>query len=312
MKPVLTSPHPILLPFLRAVFRPLLWTRNAFGYCRSLGFANPDLAREGLGKMNERWKRKTAVVLSSPDNQHIPRVPDAGVVENGLITMHNGIRVGARSYYGDGYLNLLSQNKGVHEPQEERAFADVLKLIRPGAAMLELGAYWGFYSLWFAQEVPSARCFLVEPDYACMQSGVGNFRRRGVQGSFRQAYVGAYAGLANDGTDIINVDSYCAKQGLDHLEILHADIQGAEVAMLAGAATMLSNRRIDYVFISTHSNDLHQGCIDALNAQGYRILASANIDDTYSGDGLIVARGPHVDGPDKLEISLRSRHTAAS
>lgn len=312
MKSFFSPPtRPAVLMLLRMLLSPVRWTRNAYGYCRSLGFANPNLARQGLGKVNERWKKKIEVVTASPDNQHIPRVAEAGNIEDGLITMHNGIKVGARSYYGDGYLNLLSQNKGVHEPQEERAFAEVLTRIKPGAVMLELGAYWGFYSLWFAKEVPSASCFLVEPDYACMQSGVSNFRRREVRGDFHQAYVGAAPGLASDGTEIISIDSYCASKGISRLQILHADIQGAELSMLAGAARMLSGRLIDYVFISTHSNELHSGCVASLEAQGYKILASADLNDTYSGDGLIVACGPHVDGPDRLEISLRSSASTA-
>jgi hypothetical protein len=298
-----------VIPLKRALLRPVLWARNLCGYWRSRGFSDPGLAKQNLGKINERWRKKIETVTASPDNQHIPRVSDAGCLEAGLLTMHNGIKVGARGYYGDGYLNLLAANKGVHEPQEERAFAEVLKLLPSSATMLELGSYWAFYSLWFAKEVHTPCCHMVEPNYACLLSGKENFRRQGLVGQFTQAYIADQMNVASDGTDVISVDGYCAKHGIDRLEILHSDIQGAEVAMLAGARRMLSSQKVDYVFISTHSNVLHHECITALEAQAYVILASADIDDTYSGDGLIVAKGPHIENPHVIEISHRSRRS---
>ena len=39
---------------------------------------------------------------------------------------------------------------------------------------------------------------------------------------------------------------------------------------------------------------------------GYQLLASSDLNDSYSGDGLIVAKGPHIAQPDLLEISHRS------
>lgn len=311
----MSTPRPLqeftmLLTFKRVLLRPLLWARNLCGYWRSRGFSDPSLAERNLGKINERWRKKIDTVIASPDNQHIPRVPDAGRLEAGLLTMHNGIKVGARGYYGDGYLNLLTANKGVHEPQEERAFAEVLRLLPRSATMLELGSYWAFYSMWFAKEVEDPHCHMVEPNYACLLSGKENFARSGLAGQFTQAYIADKVNVASDGTDVISVDSYCANHGIDRLEILHSDIQGFEVAMLAGAKRMLAARKVDYVFISTHSNELHRDCISELQAQGYVILASADIDDTYSGDGLIVAKGPHIENPRVIEISHRSNRSS--
>lgn len=306
------QPHSVYTTLKRIVLRPVFWTRNLRGYILSCGFSNPNLAKKGLGKINERWRKKIYTVIASPDNKHIPRVSEAGSLEAGLLTMHNGLKVGARSYYGDGYLNLLIANKGVHEPQEERAFAEILKLLKPSATMLELGSYWAFYSMWFSKEVRNPTCHMVEPDFACLLSGKNNFKRQGFNGKFSQAYIAEKPSVSKDGTDVISVDSYCATHGIEKLEILHSDIQGAEMAMLAGASRMLSARKIDYVFISTHSNELHYGCIAALKAIDYTILASADMDDTYSGDGLIVAKGPHIEVPVILDISLRTKHANAS
>jgi hypothetical protein len=38
-------------------------------------------------------------------------------------------------------------NRGVHEPLEEFVFQEVLKRLPEACAMIELGAYWGHYSM---------------------------------------------------------------------------------------------------------------------------------------------------------------------
>ena len=107
--------------------------------------------RKRWGKLNLSENR-IEKVCSSPENNFIKRVPDAGKISNGWITMHNGIQVSALGYYGKGILNMLVRNLGVHEPEEERVFQEVLKYVQPGSTMIEAGSYWAFYSLWFSKE----------------------------------------------------------------------------------------------------------------------------------------------------------------
>jgi len=171
-----------------------------------------------IGRVDPCWRHRIDIDIACPDNAFIPRVPGAGELQDGLITMHNGIKVGGLSYYGSGIMNLLIENRGVHEPQEERAFSEVLPYI---------------------------------------------------------------------------------------LNILHSDIQGFEVDMLKGAREMLSNRKVDLIFISTHSNEVHADCIELLEAQDYVILASADLDNTFSVDGLIVAKRAEIPEPRSLQISQR-------
>jgi hypothetical protein len=221
--------------------------------------------------------------------------------------MHNAIELGALGYYGAGPLNLLVENRGVHEPQEERVFAEVLRCLPDDCTMLELGAYWAFYSLWFATATTRPRCFIIEPSYANLRSGKLNFAHAGRSAVFKQAYVSASDGISNDGTRIVSVDSFCEQQQLAHLTILHSDIQGAEVDMLQGAGLMLSRNAIDYLFISTHGDDVHYHCIDVLRSYGYAIIASADLTDTYSYDGLIAARATAIRLPRAVPISKKGR-----
>jgi hypothetical protein len=107
----------------------------------------------------------------------------------------------------------------------------------------------------------------------------------------------------------ISVDSFCNRHEINHLDILHADIQGAEVSMLNGAKNMLGQKLIDYVFISTHSNDLHQECLNMLIKINYFILVSVDLEETYSYDGLIVAKSRADLKPAKLIVSKKHKNS---
>lgn len=299
---------------IRALCPPplLLAVRHVIALWRSRAFADPAKVQRALTETFPAWQQRIDDVLACPDNAAIPRVPSAGHVRDGWVVMHNGLEVGGLTYYGGGVLQMLARNKGVHEPQEERVFMEVLPHVEPGSAMLELGAYWGFYSLWFATSVPQGRSFIVEPLPLCMMAARTNFRHANRTATFERAYVGDPGSRSDDGTPFVTVDGFCARHGLSRLGILHADIQGAELEMLHGAQEMIDAAAIDYVFISTHSQPLHQGCVDWLRTHGYIIVASANLDETYSFDGLVVAKAPAAPGPSHVTISRRRKSVTCS
>lgn len=260
-------------------------------------------AKNQVGNVSTGWRRRIDDVVSSPDNAEIPRCHNAGELDGYTITMHNGVRVSAIGYYGSGILNMLIENRGVHEPQEERVFEAIIQLLPEDCNMLELGAYWAFYSLSLLQQRPNAKCYLVEPELRNLLSGKTNFRLNKRRGHFTQARVDSNP---QDNPRTISVDSFCAEHGVGHLNILHADIQGYELAMLDGARGMLSEGKVDFVFISTHSNSLHNRCLERLLSLGYSILAEVDLDETFSVDGLIVAKHHLLDQPEPIKISRKA------
>lgn len=75
--------------------------------------------------------------------------------------------------------------------------------------------------------------------------------------------------------------------------------------MLDGAARTLAAGKVDYIFISTHSPELHVECMTKLKSFGYLILADADMEETYSVDGLIVAKHHKILDPEFIEISKK-------
>lgn len=287
--------------------RPVLLSiRRLLASWKSRNFSDPVSVQRALAHDYPEWQARVNDVVSCPDNQEIPRVFSAGSVRGGWVVMHNGIEVGGLTYYGGQALSMLVQNRGVHEPQQERVFMEVLPYIATGSAMLELGAYWAFYSIWFAITVPQARSFIIEPRPISMMAAKTNFRRAGKLVTFEQAYVGEPTSRSDDGTPFITVDDFCSRHALSRLGVLHADIQGSELDMLNSAEKMIDAGAVDYVFISTHSQTLHYACLSWLQIHGYLIVASADLEQTFEYDGLIVAKSPRADGPSQVVISRKT------
>lgn len=254
--------------------------------------------------LDQDWAQRKRFVMACPDNRHISRTSAAGCLDGDCLVMHNGIRVGKDSYYGSNAADVIRANGGVHEPQEERVFQEVLRYLPGGATMIELGAYWGYYSLWFLRQVRDSRAFLIEPETANLDAGKANFLLNGMEGDFTRAYAGQESTM-DDRSKTICVDDFIMEKRLGSVTILHSDIQGHEGEMLRGAAQSLRNRIIDYVFISTHGFRVHFECLKFLQANKFVILANADTFESYSLDGLIAARREEIRGCPPISISLR-------
>lgn len=240
-------------------------------------------------------------VVSDPNNMFIPRQQNAGKIIDGYLIMHNGIKVYPNSYYGDFTTKMLQVNRGVHEPQEERVFAQVLPYIPEGGVIIELGAYWSFYSMWFYKEVRNALCYLIEPDKNSLEIGKKHFEINNMRGDFT---------LGGIGENSIKIDNFLKGRGLKRVDILHSDIQGTEFEMLLGARKSIAENVIKYFFISSHSQELHYKCLDFLKRHGYIIIASADFNkQTYCYDGVLVARSAVIDGPQPINIVLANWDT---
>jgi len=241
-------------------------------------------AKADVGDFPGRFRE----IVSDPLNLFIRRSENAGFTDGSLVHLHNGLRVpisGANSYYGD-FSSIFVINRGVHEPLEEFIFQEVLKLMPRAPVMLELGAYWGHYSMWLKQCRPDADVHLVEPEPDNLRVGIENFELNGFSGTFYEAFVGIGG---------FSVDDHLRDLSIQKLDILHTDIQGHEVEMLQACTESLSKCRIDFVFLSTHSQALHDECMALLTASNYRVEVESDFENgTTSFDGFIFASSPLV------------------
>jgi FkbM family methyltransferase len=221
-------------------------------------------------------------IISDPNNLLINRVEDAGnIIDNNRI-LHNGIKVKPYGYCGE-FSKILEINKGCHEPGEERMFELVLKYINDGATMIELGSYWAFYTIWFNMTIKNAKNYCIEPEQDGLEIGIFNCKLNNITADFTKGFI------SNDNSNI-NLLNFIKNKNIDTIDILHSDIQGYEYTMLNQISELLERKKIKFLFISTHSNNLHHQCLSLLIKYKYKIIANNDHDnETFCFDGIIVA-----------------------
>jgi FkbM family methyltransferase len=279
---------------------------------------------------SDRWatlsryeRARILVATKATDSADLPKVAGAGSLieraDGRYQVMHNGLMVAADGYYGPFVTELIERLDGCHEPQEEKVFAQVLESLGPNPTMLELGAYWAYYSMWCLKARPGARVVCVEPIGHRREVGLKNLAANQLTATVVSAAIGATdaepiefkTGAEVAMVPVRSVDSLVREHGFEALDILHMDIQGFEHQALMGASDLLAHQRAAWVFISTHRNledalrfDLHAKCQDVLVAAGYHIVASHTPEESFSVDGLIVAKRKGAPGPDHVPLQV--------
>lgn len=259
--------------------------------------------------LDQELKRRVLMTIGCNDCNYIYKVEHAGEIftdqDYSYQLMHNGLKIIEGGYHGRGITEIIRLLRGHHEPQEEKAFYEILKHIREGSTMIELGSHWSYYSMWFKKEVSNAINYMIEPDPKNIEVGKENFRINNMRGIFFCASVGGMSTPprpfeCESDNQIrmipqISVDDFVKDNNIDNVEMLFADIQGYELQMLEGAIKSILNRKIRFLFLSTHhhliSNDpiIHHKCIEFLKKYGAHIIVSHTVAESFSGDGLIVA-----------------------
>lgn len=274
-------------------------------------------------------KERIKLTSSCKDTEAIPKVSNAGAIKkiNGskVQVMHNGIKILAGSYYGDLITPIIKSLRGHHEPQEEKVFYYLLKRIgKENPTMIELGSHWAYYSLWFKKVFPKSFNLCCEPDPYNLEMGKTNAKINNYEDII---FLQCLAGSENNKEAIFNLDSnpkeqitlpvrsvdnLCKEYKIKYLDILHFDVQGHELDTLHGALSIIKSHKIRFVVISTHhylfSHDplTHQKCEKFILEHGGHIIASHNVRQSFSGDGLIVASFERKDANFTVEVSVNN------
>jgi FkbM family methyltransferase len=259
--------------------------------------------------MNEL--ERSVMTISCDDCARIPKVQEAGRIldtPDGLVQiMHNGLKVRAGGYYGDWMAHIIRGLRGHHEPQEELAFHHLLKYVRHNSLMVELGAFWSYYTLWYLHDVPNSSAICVEPDPSNIEVGKDNARLNHLEDRirFHEAWIGAQSldslELRCESTNTQRLlpclDMAAVLDLADNraIELLHIDAQGAELPFILSMAPLVEQSLVRFIVVSTHHSSIsgspttHTDCRDALLKLGAVILAEHDVQQSFSGDGLIVA-----------------------
>ena len=288
------------------------------------------LSTPNIGRLTEDERKHMTV--SCRDTEYIPKVKGAGRIKKvkgrRVQVLHNGLLVEADGYVGPWMTDVISSLRGHHEPQEEKAFHEVLERIGKGATMIELGSYWAYYSLWFNKKIKNAHNICCEPDANNRLLGERNAALNGAKNiTFLEGAVGTNHGeeieLTSDSrpgekikVPVLSIDGIAKDYALEKIDILHMDVQGHELEALKSSEGMIRAGALRFLFVSTHhylfsgTPMTHAGCLSFIKDRGGHIITSHTIPESFSGDGLIVASFSDMDKDFHLETSLN--HTDQS
>lgn len=252
---------------------------------------------------------RARMTLSCRDADPIPKVADAGSVKDcrgrKVQVMHEGSVMIAGGYCGDWMISVINGLKGHHEPQEEWIFHHLLKHVRPGSLMVEIGSFWAYYTNWYLGSVQGSRAICIEPDENNMAVGIENLALNDRSAIMINASVGeisieeAEIRRESDGLNV-KVPQWDFRRIVDEssgklVELLHIDAQGAELPFIRGMRREGCVGKVRFLVISTHHHSIsgsrttHHDCLIELMGMGAVILAEHSVEESFSGDGLIVA-----------------------
>lgn len=243
---------------------------------------------------------RVKLTSSCRDCDVLDRHERAGIIEtdtneNKYQYMFNGVKIHYGTYHSPWMNDIIKNLNGHHEPQEELCFNYVLNTLGEDANMIELGANWAYYSIWFNKTIKNPYNLCLEPILTNLNDGIKNHKLNDcVNMEFINGYMGKTAAegaeFKNWDGRVIPLDRYSINKLITdrdkYFDVVHSDIQGGELAMLNGSVDVLD--KIGYMIVSTHDSK-HAPCLAFLRENNFNILIEHSIRQSYSGDGLIVA-----------------------
>lgn len=186
---------------------------------------------------------------------------------------------------------------GVWEPVLTRWWA---LFTARSSVILDVGAHCGYYSLFARSVNPAAYVHAFEPNPVMCADFVRNLalneQQHGVMvqqtavadrdgfGDMFVRDVEPAAASMNElsvfdqrlSTPVTRLDSYLNEHGIDHVDLVKLDIEGAEVEAIAGMSDGLAAHRYGALLIETHSRFMADGGIDVLRRElvghGYQVF----------------------------------------
>ena len=270
----------------------------------------PEPRLELVNDDHEAKRVRTTLLCTDVDS--LPKVEGAGeiFVRDGvsLQRMHNGVLIVEGCYGGQWMTEIIRSLHGHHEPQEEAVFDAVVRRLATDTdspTMIEFGSFWTYYGMWFAHELPTGRVVAIEPDAQNLEVGKRNARINELdkQITFLQGAIGAEPGAIfqfeaeSDGRpyDVKQYDlaSLMSETGLEHVDLVLVDVQGAETVLLHRALGDIAANRVRFMIVSTHHFSIsgdpltHQRALQLLQNAGAHVIAEHSVPESFSGDGLI-------------------------
>jgi hypothetical protein len=125
--------------------------------------------------------------------------------------------------------------------------------------MVELGAFWSFWTIVFGKKFPKSKSVIVEGDLEKLSVGLTNLYLNGLSAIAYHKTIAVEHSTLTEPLTIGNITltELFESSETQVIDILHMDIQGAEFGIYEEVAERLENGTIKNVIMATHFIDEH-------------------------------------------------------
>lgn len=224
------------------------------------------------------------------------RFPLRAIPKSAVFKVRAGINEGMRWTVGSG---VHACWLGHYETEKQAA---LLRVVKPGMRVFDLGANAGFYTLALARLVGTrGHVWAFEPlaenvrnlqrhvalnglaNVTVVQAAVSE--RTGIAG-FAIAESNSMGHLAADSrylVSTVSLDEFCVQAGIDGPDLIKIDIEGGECAALQGASHIIAQGKAT-ILLALHGREQEKQCLSILRRARYELRY---LDDEAVGDELL-------------------------
>ncbi|MFA5084207.1 MAG: FkbM family methyltransferase [Candidatus Paceibacterota bacterium] len=203
------------------------------------------------------------------------------IPKNSVLPILQGRLKGKKWIIGSGVFGYWL---GTYEWEKQKLFET---RVETGDIVYDVGAHAGFYTLLAAELVgEKGRIFSFEPNprnivYLKKHIRLNNYKNIEVFETAASEKTGShffsaeensfYGKISKDGrleVKTVALDDLIGKGKLLPPDVIKIDVEGAELAVLRGAAGILRKYR-PVLFLSTHGREIHELCLNFLASLGY-------------------------------------------
>jgi len=175
----------------------------------------------------------------------------------------------------------------------EKICLDLKKENKTDYSILELGANQCYYTIMFNSILNKeyVKSFVLEPNDEGRKRAIHELSLNDISYTMIPKSIGTHWIAHNREFDIPNttVDEIIKEFNILNLDVLHADIDGAEEIMLNTSIESLTKKIINYLIVLTHNDEVHAKCKDFIKKYNYDIVVDH--ESSYIGaDHLIIAK----------------------
>jgi hypothetical protein len=200
----------------------------------------------------------------------VTRLPLVLVPDNRVVRVKSGINKSARWITGSG----TTHGCWIGNYEADHA-AGILRLVKPGAVVYDIGSHAGYYTLALSRLVgDTGRVYAFEPSarsVTVVQVAIGDRSSMVNFDGFRLTAGEGYLVPSMSLDDFISYGNPCPS-------FVKMDIEGAEESALNGAVGLLSTGNATWM-IATHSDELRIKCRELMAIYGYHFEGFESVDD---------------------------------